>query len=293
MGKGVVRVSVVIVTYNSTGLLKECLDSIFFYNDIGEQLEVLVVDNNSQDIDKLKRLIVSEANSVRLIENTINGGYGQGNNLGIREALGDIIMIMNPDVRLRESIFNKAIKRLDSAANCVLLGMKQWDTNLNRGESYRMDDPYSFFLKDIVTVKISNMLDCFDPSRMYISGACFFVKKQEFELVGLFDEKIFMYYEECDIKRRIINTFGKGSIRYDKKLSYIHAHPCVKFDSKSDKRLLDSLMYFSQKYNLNLDKVKRKAKENRMFFRCLSKLKGDRFSVSEYEKSISYLEELQ
>lgn len=286
-----VRLSVVIVTYNSTKLLKECLDSIFTHNDIGEQLEVLVVDNKSQDLEQLKSLLSSAYKSVRLIENTTNGGYGQGNNVGIRNATGDVILIMNPDARCKEPIFRKALRQLDYT-DCVLLGMKQWDEDLCEGESFRFDSPYSFFLKDLITLKIANKFEWFNPNRMYISGSCFFIKKEKFEEIGLFDENIFMYYEECDIKRRIIARFGKNAIQYNKYMNYIHAHPKGKFNAQSYNRSLDSMKYFSAKYDLDLEKYKRKILGNLNFFRLLAFIKKDRYSVSEYDKSISYLKTL-
>ena len=283
-----VRLSVVIVTYNSTKLLKECLHSIYTYNDIGEQLEVLIVDNKSQDIEQLKNLLASNYKSVRLIENSNNGGYGQGNNLGIRNACGDVILIMNPDARCKEPIFKKALCQLDST-DCVLLGMNQWNADMCEGESFRYDSPYSFFLKDLILLKLANKIEYFNPSKMYISGSCFFIKKDEFEEIGLFDEQIFMYYEECDIRRRIIKKYGINSIHYNKFLNYIHAHPKEKFNFKSSKRDLDSMRYFSEKYNLDFDRFKRKILMNLKFFRLMSILKSDKFSISEYDKSIFYL----
>lgn len=286
-----VRLSVVIVAYNSSKLLKECLHSIYTYNDIGEQLEVLIVDNKSQDIEQLNGLLSSTYKSVRLIENTTNGGYGQGNNLGIKNATGDVILIMNPDARCKEPIFKRALNQFNDT-NCVLLGMKQWDEDLCEGESFRFDSPYSCFLKDLITLKIANKFGWFNSNRMYISGSCFFTKKEKFEEIGLFDENIFMYYEECDIKRRIIAKFGKNAIQYNKHMNYIHAHPKGKFNAKSYSRSLDSMKYFSAKYDLDLERHKRKILGNLKFFRLLALIKKDQYSVSEYDKSISYLKAL-
>lgn len=286
-----VRLSVVIVTYNSTKLLKECLHSIYKYNDIGEQLEVLIVDNKSQDIEQLNSLLSSTYKSVRRIVNNTNGGYGQGNNIGIKNASGDVILIMNPDARCMEPIFKRALNQFN-AGDCVLLGMKQWDEDLCEGESFRFDSPYSFFLTDLITLKIANKFEWFNPNRMYISGSCFFIKKDKFEEIGLFDENIFMYYEECDIKRRIVAKFGNKAIQYNKHMNYIHAHPKGKFNARSYNRLLDSMKYFSAKYDLDLERHKRKILGNLKFFRLIALIKKDQYSVYEYDKSIYYLKAL-
>lgn len=292
MVKNNIRITIVIVTYNSVKLLKECLDSIFLNNDIGEKMEVLIVDNNSKDIMQLKRLLSSyNESSIRLIENETNGGYGQGNNVGIENANGDIIMIMNPDVRCKEPILFRAMNQMDSS-KCILLGMQQWDVNLSKSESYRLDSPYSWFLKDIMEIKLSNRIGYFNPNRMYISGSCFFIKKYAFEEIGLFDDNIFMYYEESDIKRRILDRFGKDSIVYNGKMNYIHAHPKEKFNSKSNIIALNSMKYFAQKYHLNLEKCKRKVLNNLRFFRLLAVVRRDNVSIIEYDKSITYLKSL-
>lgn len=291
MKRNNVRITIVIVTYNSVKLLYDCIDSIISNNDIGDKLEILIVDNKSKDIVQLKELVSNYKHKIRLIENDKNGGYGQGNNVGIRNSNGDIIMIMNPDVRCKEPIFQNAINLMDSS-NCVLLGMQQWDVDLSKSESYRLDSPYSCFLKDIIEIKLSNRIGYFNPNRMYISGSCFFIKKEKFEEIGLFDDNIFMYNEESDIKRRILKNFGKHSIVFNRKLNYIHAHPKEKFNSKSNILALNSMKYFANKYNINFGKCKRKVLNNLRFFRLLAIIKRDKISIIEYNKSISYLKHL-
>ena len=98
MGKDI---SVIIVTYNSETYIYDCLDSLFKNNDIDDRLEVIIVDNMSVHVNSMFETIKSRyKNRVTLIKNNKNGGYGQGNNVGINNSSAPIIMIMNPDVRL-------------------------------------------------------------------------------------------------------------------------------------------------------------------------------------------------
>ena len=90
------RVSVIIVTYNSEKHIYDCLSSIYRYNDIGDLLEVIIVDNNSCNKDLMFESINRLYPQTKLIDNPKNGGYGQGNNMGVKNSLGDIILIMNP-----------------------------------------------------------------------------------------------------------------------------------------------------------------------------------------------------
>ena len=85
--------SIIILNYNAGDLLLNCVESIFktSYNN----LEVLVVDNASKDQSHKK--CKEEFNEIKLIENEQNLGYCEGNNVGIREASGEFIVILNPD----------------------------------------------------------------------------------------------------------------------------------------------------------------------------------------------------
>lgn len=215
------RVSVVIVTYNSSFHIYDCLKSLFDNNDIGEDLEVIIVDNCSSDFNEMKKNVHDVyGESVVIIANNRNGGYGQGNNVGIRRATAPIIMIMNPDVRLVEPVFQGVCKTFDH--NVVMVGMQQLNKDLNPSLSFDSTSLISPFV-GIPLSKICNRLNIYLPNIMYFSGACFFVKKKEFEEVGLFDEDIFMYSEEDDIHQRL-QRIKESRFIYLSDKHYAHLH---------------------------------------------------------------------
>ena len=186
-------VSVVIVTFNSENLIMDCLDSIFKYNDISDDLEVVLVDNCSKNYLSMFGSIEEKyGNKVVLINNKVNGGYGQGNNLGVEVAKAPIILIMNPDVRLVKPIF-KRILSLFERRNIAIAGMQQYESLLKRSQSFLMlrEDLCSLFLYAVYT-KINK----FNEKYFCISGACFAVRKSVFTKVGMFDEQMFLYGEE-------------------------------------------------------------------------------------------------
>jgi hypothetical protein len=88
-----VKLSVVIVTWNSAADIDACIDSINY----SEEFEVIVVDNASSDatLDKLRR-----HHHLRLIQNPRNEGYARANNQGIRLAAGEYLLLLNPDTRI-------------------------------------------------------------------------------------------------------------------------------------------------------------------------------------------------
>jgi len=120
------ELSVVIVTYNSEPDIYGCLDALFAHNDLDDALEVIVVDNNSRDFthmqDEIARLY---GGKVIVLSNSKNGGYGHGNNIGIRHASSPVIMIMNPDVRIIQISLKGIVAQYQKDPHLALLGFKQ------------------------------------------------------------------------------------------------------------------------------------------------------------------------
>ena len=86
-------VSIIILNYNAGKLLHECVESIFKSNN--KNFEVILVDNASSD--KTYKQCKEKFNTIILLENKKNLGYCEGNNVGIRHAQGEFIVVLNPD----------------------------------------------------------------------------------------------------------------------------------------------------------------------------------------------------
>ena len=216
------RLSVIIVTYKSEKDIYDCLSSVWKHCDIPkEELEIIVVDNSPVCEPMFGKLKALYNNDIILIHNTHNGGYGQGNNVGIRRATAPLILIMNPDVRLETPFFSKPITSFEQDPNLMMYGVKQMYTPTKESQSsfcftYMMNG-----YKRTIFEAICNRLEWYIPRYCYFSGSCFFIRKAPFEAVGLFDEDIFMYGEEDDIHFRMMKRFGPH-FKYDKSLRYLH-----------------------------------------------------------------------
>ena len=217
------KLSIIIVTYNSEPDIYRCLESVFSCNDTGDDLEVIIVDNNSQNFEQMRCKISSKyGEKVKILCNSINGGYGQGNNIGIRHSTAPIIMIVNPDVRLINVSFKTIIKQYEQDDNLAILGFKQiCNESGKKGTSFSLLNHYSGTLRFFAGI-ISQKLDIFYWRWMYFCGACFCIRKAMFEHAGLFDENIFLYGEENDIHYRIHKTFPNAHDKYHRKFRYIH-----------------------------------------------------------------------
>ncbi len=94
------KISAIIVAYKNGEILKDALDSIHCFNDIGDDLEVVVVDNGPQD-GKIRAWV---SGSDIYLE-TDNHGFGEGNNRGAEVASGEILAFLNPDICRVEPLF--------------------------------------------------------------------------------------------------------------------------------------------------------------------------------------------
>lgn len=242
------RISVIIVSYNNLNILINCIESIFKYNDVGANLEVIIVDNSTcNDIYNYLKCNYPEC----IIIKNINKGFGQANNVGAKIAKGEFLLFLNPDTILIEPIFKFALQKFNESSDLALFGIKLLDKQLKDNISFYFIDKHDFISGQIL--KLFNKLNLFFKNSMYISGANMFVRKSEFYKAGQFDTNIFLYYEEPDLIKRIKNN---GCI-----IGFFHTKRIIHLEGKTTHNYkkfliirLQSAKYYSHKYNLNFKK---------------------------------------
>ena len=181
-------ISIVIVSHNSGHILGECLGRL------PDSVEVIVVDNASSD----NSVRVAGSYPVRLLTLPQNVGYGCACNRGAEAASGDFIFFMNPDVRLEFG----SIARLAEAAEhypgaaAFAPRLLKPDGNIVFQDSSILCPPPHNKSKP----KHRPAGDCCVES---MSGAAMFCRREAFLGLGGFDERIFLYYEDDDLCRRL------------------------------------------------------------------------------------------
>lgn len=184
-----------------------------------------------------------------------NKGFGTSNNIGASYASGDILAFINPDIIFIEPIFSHIYGYFLENKNAAWVGCKLLDQKLNNNYSYFNDFESSFFdkIKLDINIKREKYLD----SSMYLSGSNMFIKRGIFEKIGRFDENIFMYCEEYDLKRRIQGLDNNYQIVYLPNLTLIHLEGRNIYASSFSYRLkreIEACYYIADKYNLNFEK---------------------------------------
>ena len=292
-----IRLSIIIVTYNSEKDIFQCLDSIYSQSDLShDEFEIIVVDNDSKLVDEMfSKIRTDYPSNIRLIKNPKgNGGYGQGNNVGIKEAEAPIILIMNPDIRLIEPVFRKAVEYMEAQPNISMYGMKQMLTkNIPSHNSISCTYMMNGYVYTIMTA-LANRRDYFNPKYMHFSGSCFFIRKSLFESIGLFDESVFMYGEEDDIHYRMKQKYGANMV-YNPSLRYIHQTLERKPTLSYQKKLVEVAIRQNEKKGYSKTKtVKNRIRNNRMLlFREWLKLKLGKGNQELYDQLKSYMDYLK
>ena len=188
-------VSVIVLNYNAGELLLNCIESI--KKSAYKNLEIIVVDNISTD--KSQKVCKEKHPDIKLIQNDENFGYCEGNNIGIREAKGDYIIILNPDTIVESNW----IEELISAYNKFGEGLYQpKHLSLNEKTVYmsagNMLNIFGFGYAREKGNKDENQFNKIEEIS-YASGTCLFTSSAVLKKVGLFDPFIFLYHDDLDL----------------------------------------------------------------------------------------------
>ena len=205
-----IDLSIVIVSYNTKDVLKECLESI--YKTIKNlSFEVIVVDNASKDQTR-EEISKLEFPNFKFIQNKENLGFSKANNIGVKETSGRYVLFLNPDVVVHSETLEGMVYFMDKereagAATCkVILTNGKIDDASHRG----FPTPWNSFTHFSGLAKLFGKIEHFggynlkhlDLSQTHeidaLAGAFMIVRREAGEEVGWWDEDYFFYGEDLD-----------------------------------------------------------------------------------------------
>ena len=252
------QLSVIILNYNVRYFLEQCVASVqeALSNIDGE---IIVVDNNSSD-DSCE-MMKSRFPNVKLIENTANSGFPKGNNIGVDQAKGDYICILNPDTVVAGDTFTKILAFAEKKKNIGIVGCKLIDGTGNfLPESKRgVPTPFVAFTKIFGLYKLFPKTTLFnryyaqhlsenETGKVDILVGAFMVMKRDLYLeIGGFDENCFMYSDDIDLSYMALKK-GKSNY-YFQETTVIHykGESTVK-DGLYMKRFREAMQFFYKKH---------------------------------------------
>lgn len=252
------QLSVIILNYNVHHFLELCVLSV--QNALQNlDAEIIVVDNNSSD-DSCA-MMKQRFPNVKLIENKENLGFPKGNNLGVAQAKGEYICILNPDTVVAEDTFEKILNTEHWQLNTGIIGCKLIDGTGNFLPESKRGIPTPW----VAFTKIFGLYALFPKSTLFnkyyaqqlsenesgkveiLVGAFMMMKRELYNEIGGFDENCFMYSDDIDLSYRVLQ---KGKYNY-----YFHDTTVIHYKGESTvkdgtymKRFQEAMNFFYKKH---------------------------------------------
>ena len=182
------NLTIVIVTLKSENVLNECIKSL------NQNIPIIVVEHS--DNQKLKEELEKKYSNLKCILAKSNLGMGSGNNIGIKAATTDYVLILNPDVLLENNTIEELFLASQNIENFSILAPLEKNF-IN----------YGFFNKKKSNINLEDSPFNVD----FVDGFAMLINKKKFAEIGYFDENFFMYLENNDLCKR---SRDKGDLIY-------------------------------------------------------------------------------
>lgn len=208
-----VKISVVIVTYNSENYLKACFNSIQNSNLI-DITEIIVIDNNS--VDNTQNLIKEFEYDIKFILNTLNIGFAAACNQGIDLSKGEYIFVLNPDTILLNDSLSIFYNFMENYKNIEVwcVGAQLYDEKNKPLKSFNNFPSITNVITEQLGIKglllkipfIYNSVKYKKLNSIsavsFVMGCDMFIRKTVLDEIGLFNDRFFLNYEETELSWR-------------------------------------------------------------------------------------------
>jgi GT2 family glycosyltransferase len=252
------QLSVIILNYNVRYFLEQCVLSVQEALSAIDS-EIIVIDNNSSDDSCL--MMKERFPDVKLIENKKNFGFPKGNNIGVAQAKGKYICILNPDTVVAEDTFTRILAFAERQTNLGIVGCKLIDgTGSFLPESKRgVPTPWVSFTKIFGLYKVFPKWKLFNQYyAQHISenetgkvailvGAFMFMQRDLYVDLEGFDENCFMYADDIDLSYRALLKQKENYYFHETTVLHYKGESTVK-DEKYMKRFQEAMTFFYQKH---------------------------------------------
>jgi len=205
------NLSILIVTLKSENVIHQCIKSI------NKDMPIIVVENSSNS--KFKEDLEKKYTNVKCTLSFKNLGMGSGNNLGIKLSSTDYVLILNPDVILETNTIDEIILAFKTIQDFAILAPILADKNY---PNYQLDQNNEFSIQTEKAFKVKN-----------VDGFAMLLNKKKLENIlsketsndelNYFDENFFMYLENDDLCKRVINNGGNIYVVPKAKINHLAA----------------------------------------------------------------------
>lgn len=299
------KLSIIIVNWNTKELLSRCLESlvsskglIFDKSPLTKKTkdksrenlfltEIIVIDNASTDGSQ--EMVAQKFPFVVLLKNKENLGFSKANNQGIKIAKGKYILILNSDTIVKKTAIEILIDYLEQHREIDIIGPK-----LINPDGSPQANCGRFPTLPIVAIMLfkehfggSNLVRSSPLTSKqvdWLMGAAFVAKKEVFETIGGFDEKIFMYMEEVEWFYRAAQSGFKTYFLKDAEIVHLGRGSAKKGKTDPILNIYKGILYFYQKHRTfwELILVKLLLKTKALLALAIGFLKNDSYLKNTY-----------
>jgi len=194
------NLSVVIVTLKSEKVIDDCIKSI------NQNVPIIVVEHSNNQ--SFKENLEHSYKNLKCILSKSNLGMGTGNNIGIKAAETEYVLILNPDVVLEKNAIEELFLASGKLSNFTILA--PLEKNFAN---------YGMFDKRILNKSLDD-----SPFKVdYVDGFAMLLNKKQLKDKAYFDENFFMYLENTDLCKRIVNNQGSIFVVPKSKINHLAA----------------------------------------------------------------------
>jgi len=240
-------VSIIILNYNAGTLLLDCVESLLKTDY--KNYEIIIVDNLSSDNSHIK--CKEKFNQITLIKNKENLGYCEGNNVGIRIAKGEFLVILNPDTVVEPDWLQELLTAYSNNGEGLyqpkFLATTDHKMLLSTGQMIQI---FGFGFSRGKGLIDNRQYENFEKVG-YASGTCLFTSIEIFKNLGMFDPFLFAYHDDLDLGWRaamngIKSYYVPTSIVYHPIEGYVFKWSNFKFYLMEKNRLYCILTHYSR-----------------------------------------------
>ena len=205
MSISIENITIVIVSFFSDGIIDQCIQSI------SKKIKIIIVDNSNNK--KFKDNIEKKYKNVQCILAQANLGMGEGNNLGLKLVKTDYAFILNPDVVLKKKAIDEIFK---ASKNIGAFGIMAPISNKNNYPNYKLDQKLDQNYNEFSSFKVKSV----DGYAMLLNLKRL-KKLNIFKNQNFFDENFFMYLENDDLCKRVLEKNEKIYIIPKSKIDHL------------------------------------------------------------------------
>lgn len=189
------RLSIIIVNYQSRVFLEKCLHDIAFWAPESLSFEVVLVNNDTEELTVRSELKIPP----KIINSPTNCGFAAASNLGARSASGKYLLFLNPDLELPDNSLFFLPDQLEKQPSAGIIGPKIIDKARHAPQPWTCGSTTtlgSVLLRNTIGKPWNRQTE----QRVdWLSGTALLISKELFQRLGGFDEGFFMYYEDQDL----------------------------------------------------------------------------------------------